>query len=107
VKQARKLIAGLMAAYMLTLVVLPCNDTCLSDQQQVSLTYQAAQDHHEHGNDFCSPLCTCSCCSTLITVVHECEFEIFVPLSESGFAFCKQSFFSSYSFDCWQPPRLA
>ena len=47
VNQTRQIIAALLAAYMLSLVLMPCNDTCDSEQYQTPPTIQSAQEHHE------------------------------------------------------------
>ncbi|MEO8088212.1 MAG: DUF6660 family protein [Bacteroidota bacterium] len=104
-KNAGKIFAAVLAAYMLSLFLLPCTGNCNSDEHGSSIAFQATQDHHEHENDNCSPFCLCDCCSTIITVVHSTQLNAFIPSVEKKFCILTQSFFSEYSDDCWQPPR--
>jgi uncharacterized protein DUF6660 len=107
VNKARKMIAGLLAIYLLILFFMPCNEICASGQHQEPITFQSAQDHHQKDNDICSPFCHCSCCSTLVTIVHQSELKIFIQTGIKEFSLLMQSFVSTFADDCWQPPRIA
>ncbi|MBK5285430.1 MAG: hypothetical protein JJE25_08490 [Bacteroidia bacterium] len=107
VRNSRKIIAGLLAVHMLTLVLMPCNDSCDSQQHQTATIVQGAQEHHEQDNDICSPFCTCSCCSSLITLAYQTELKTFVPVAANAFSGFDKFFNSVFSADCWQPPRIA
>ena len=61
--------------YLFALSCIPCNDGAhehgqgnVETQTEISTT---TDEHgcppHEHCKDFCSPLCSCNCCSAIVT----------------------------------------
>lgn len=102
----RNIIAGLLAVYMLALVFMPCNDSCDAKQHSTIITIQAAQEHHDQANDFCSPLCSCSCCSLLVTTVHSFRLKTTFQIKAKTYALLNHSIYSIFLNNCWQPPRL-
>jgi len=106
-QNARKIIAGLLAIYMLALVFMPCKDSCDSEQHHAITTIQSAQEHHEAENDICSPFCTCNCCSTSVVVSSAVAITTFFPPADKDFPVYNAPFFSSITADHWQPPKLS
>ena len=104
-QKVKKILANVLWVYLLTLLVLPCNDTCGSDSHVQPITLEQAQDHHEEENNLCTPFCTCSCCATPVLVGHLQELELNVAefARHSDYS---HSFFSSYSHSIWQPPKI-
>ena len=100
-------IAALLSVYMITLILLPCNDTCNSHDQITPTTIQAAQDHHQADNDFCSPFCFCSCCATAMTAIHFPVFNTIPSVSVKDFTTFHQSFLSMEDSSIWQPPKFS
>ena len=101
-----KMMIGMLAVLMLALSVMPCNDGMALQPHQISVD-QPEQDHHDHENDFCSPFCSCSCCSTVIAFVHEVKIQTIVQPAHKNYPREEQSFVSVFIPDCWQPPRAA
>jgi len=102
-----KILSGLLAVYMLTLVFMPCKDECTTNSYQISSPIQDHQEHHENEQDLCSPFCLCSCCGNPVSVsqyyanLYELTFSvrIFHPYFENGNP--------APTADMWQPPRLS
>ncbi len=88
-------------------MLLPCNDTCNSHQNNTPTSIQQAQDHHQEDNDICSPFCFCSCCATAMTTLYIPTFNVALQSSKQEFTtFYPQFFTEEYSF-IWQPPKLS
>lgn len=63
-----KFIIGLFALYLLTLAMVPCTDTHSKSVPEDELSWHVSdQDQHNHGDETCSPFCTCQCCSVHVT----------------------------------------
>jgi hypothetical protein len=106
-QNAKKITAGLLAIYMLTLVFMPCKDTCDSQQHHVITTIESAQEHHEAENDICSPFCTCNCCASFVVIANVVAITTFFPSIDKGFSIYDTPFYSSIIADHWQPPKLS
>jgi len=104
---ARKTLAGLLAIYMLALVVMPCMDTCDSQHHNTITTIQSAQEHHEAENDICSPFCSCNCCASFIVISSVVSITTFFPPTDKDFPIYDAPFYSSISADHWQPPKIS
>jgi len=92
---------------MLALVLMPCNDTCDSQEHQTPITFQTAQEHHDKDSDMCSPFCVCTCCATSISITHY-QTNLFNPAySAEVFPSYEESACSAFSRDFWQPPKLS
>jgi hypothetical protein len=96
-----------MVMYLLTLVILPCNDTCAADEHSTPLTMSQAQDDHNEDNDLCSPLCACSCCSSQI-ILQSCimDFES-APFYKKDFSEYHVFMLNEPDYSIWQPPKLS
>lgn len=113
-----KIIAYLLAIYMFALAFVPCSD---GGSGLVEIIYHlsgVAHDHpssdHDHskncGDDFCSPFCICSCCSSALDTPTEpaaLAFYISLPRYETVPVFTDQHFLPGYHPSIWQPPRRA
>ena len=67
-----------------------------------------AQDaNHQDDADHCSPLCTCSCCSSVIEVTM-CIYQIknYSVCHDIQFSFYQQAV-SSFNSSIWQPPKIS
>ena len=104
---AKKILAGLLAFYMLALIFMPCNDTCDSKVHHGITTIQSAQEHHEAENDICSPFCTCNCCATSVVISTAVAITTFFPSADKDFLVYDTPFFTSITADHWQPPKLS
>ena len=105
--RVRQIIATILAMTFMAMTLIPCADGCDNDSHQKELTIQAAQEHHEQHKDVCSPLCSCSCCSTQITVIHFPSIAFVSPEVSQRFSVFKQPFVSSFYASIWQPPKIS
>ncbi|TNE82424.1 MAG: hypothetical protein EP332_00680 [Bacteroidetes bacterium] len=66
-----KFITGIFAIYLMLLAIVPCTDTHsdLGHEDETSW-HITDQDQHNHGDESCSPFCTCQCCSVHVTFSH-------------------------------------
>lgn len=106
-KQARHFFTTFLSAYLLILMVLPCNDA--HAQSGTILETQFAQlQNDQHHEDFCTPFCICSCCTTPIilaqaAIIFEVSyFENYQSQTTSFYKSITSAFFGSI----WQPPQL-
>ncbi|HEV7378294.1 MAG TPA: DUF6660 family protein [Dyadobacter sp.] len=106
-----KLSLIILALYIGILSCFPCQDgeVHLSLDGNVSTeVVHNESDHPEHGGDYCSPLCICSCCATV--TMPPMFFGLSLPKSlpatpEKSFQY-KASFDQANAGLIWQPPRL-
>ncbi|HEY1045855.1 MAG TPA: DUF6660 family protein [Bacteroidia bacterium] len=104
-KKVKKILTNALWVYLLTLLVLPCNDNCGSESHEQPITMEQAQDHHEEENDLCTPFCICSCCATPVLVDQVSDLELNIA-EFAGHSDYYHSSFSSYSHSIWQPPKI-
>ncbi|WP_296146524.1 DUF6660 family protein [uncultured Flavobacterium sp.] len=105
-KQARHFLTAFLSAYLLILMVLPCNDAH-AQTKDVSQTQFPQVSQAEHHEDFCTPFCICSCCTTPIIVQSMTVFE--VSYFENHFSKTSsfyKSIISNFYGSIWQPPQL-
>ncbi len=63
-----KCITALFALFLLVLAMVPCTDTHSGPVSDDELSMHVSnQDEHNHGDESCSPFCTCQCCSVHVT----------------------------------------
>ncbi|TAK31898.1 MAG: hypothetical protein EPO28_17990 [Saprospiraceae bacterium] len=103
----------IFALYLIALSCLPCSDGDSGHGRLSSETSSAVQSAsqttgHQHGNDLCSPLCTCACCGSVVTTLH------FTPTiskpaisSTKKIAFYNSSFIQEVYLSIWQPPKIS
>ena len=63
-----KRLAYIFCFYLLAITCLPCADSDSNKKEANPLTVvqsQGQDDHHDEGDEHCSPFCHCSCCQTV------------------------------------------
>jgi hypothetical protein len=111
-----KISAHILSVYLLLLAFIPCGD---GGNSIVELAYDLfgiehvhKSDHEQHSNtcedDFCSPLCICSCCSISLNTPEKLPVKIHLPtvLTENSPTFLGVIIPSSFLETIWQPPRI-
>lgn len=93
--------------YLLALVVLPCNDTCIDSDHITPLTVSQAQDHHDADEDVCSPLCACSCCSSQVIIPSALVLISPDLPGKKDFSEYQVTQHLCLQYSIWQPPRLS
>ncbi len=96
------------------LVLLVASYPCTDRYQDASFTqnYSVSLEDHNHtqqdSGDTCSPLCTCNCCATSITLALSLKLP-----KENTPSINKEVVYAYYktpkniSLSIWQPPRLS
>lgn len=102
----KRVLAFLLAFYVLALTLEPCVDhevSCTGVQQSVQETGTA--DHESDHKDLCSPFCTCNCCSVTMEVASS------LILAGTPVAFTTLPYFfksqptSTFLSPVWEPPK--
>ena len=96
---------------MITLSVLPCNDSVECDDfTKTTISQTDKHDNHSHETEQCTPFCVCACCG-----VHAFQIQApFIPSKENIFVFDNEKLKTVYSFfytqnissKIWQPPKV-
>lgn len=64
-----KVFAIILSAIVFWLTLTPCIDEAQDNAlQKNELTQQTQNNHHNDGDDACSPFCTCQCCQTTVHI---------------------------------------
>ena len=69
-----------------------------------------SQSNHHKDNDFCSPFCVCSCCSSQIFVynsTYNFNFSTVKTLIDKTIPEYKSILASNFYGSIWQPPQIA
>ncbi len=103
-----KILAYILSFYITFLQVIPCVDHLEDNCMQ---TYQVSQlnndSQSQHSSDYCSPFCTCNCCSSpIIHQVHNIHFECFTYSKKHTTNFIPVHI-NELSTSIWQPPKIA
>ncbi|MEO6694672.1 MAG: DUF6660 family protein [Ignavibacteria bacterium] len=73
-----KLITKILSLYFLFLAITPCLDNCSIDLCSVDGNVHIEESHNEQHNDYCSPLCICDCCNTVVTSADNFTFNSYL-----------------------------
>ena len=101
---------------MLALSLIPCGDgggglvALVNHFSDVEHSVEADHDHSKDcGDDFCSPFCVCSCCSTVIDSPTKFSFQLKTPTpSPNSTPSCLHNEISLlFNPSVWQPPRFS
>lgn len=105
-KQTRCFLTTFLSAYLLILMVLPCNDAH-AQTETIFQTQSSQVSQDEHHEDFCTPFCICSCCTTPIIVQSMTVFEVsYFDNHFSKISSFYKSITSNFFGSIWQPPQL-
>lgn len=101
------LIIGLLIA---TLSFIPCGDTSCNKIESHKIVDNHAEDSDsdKHHADHCSPLCVCSCCST-VTAQIEFKWYNSIPLIDNKMIEeieFQLPIVSKIYYSIWEPPQL-
>lgn len=105
-----KFLSAIISILIFSISIMPCADvSCVEveNHEAVDQNLSHTSDEQDH-QDHCSPLCVCSCCST-VTVKFEMElieeipqFE-FVNMENDEF---KTPFVDQIYYSIWEPPQI-
>lgn len=104
--------AFILSVLIVVLSVLPCSDALAENTSSSSnITHVTQHDDHSHESDFCSPLCTCACCGTVVVTAQKVQASVEAPrilFSENNkttFALGQQ-IPNSFNGATWLPPKI-
>lgn len=105
-----KVFTIIFSIYILALSIMPCSDA-FNDCNRITTVREStlAHNHQSDHNDFCSPFCTCSCCSiSVYPNANFVSFSIAKPAVGSKVAYPIRdfSFVSNFYGNIWQPPKI-
>jgi len=111
-----KIIAKILAAYLLLLAMLPCSDSgswfAINTGQDFSAEFLSANhdgtDHNNGGGDLCSPFCFCCCCH----IPLDAPAKLPLKLKEEPYLSTSPSFALHFIENpflslIWQPTKLS
>lgn len=103
-----KLLNIILCLYMTLLGILPCQDK--NDAAFMINTTSIQQAHHHEesaGKETCTPLCTCTCCSTVRTLTPQFTLAsaVEVPVNQD-YAQPSVPALADQVLSIWQPPQL-
>lgn len=105
-----KLIAFVLSLILFTMVALPCTDsmfTCTNENNTVEL-HQTHQEHSHETHDECTPLCTCNCCGTSITIPLLITFkERTIKIYDTNRFFYTYNYHYKFAKGLWHPPNIS
>lgn len=103
-----KLTAVILSIVILVLSFVPCADTMISRQEFQTISTSHQDNHGHNHSDFCSPLCSCSCCGTVVAQIEEELF--FEDFPENEFStdetFFRQNIPAAIYYSIWEPPKI-
>lgn len=107
-----KLLTYLMSIYIIILSVIPCNDRIavsnVYDMAQTEVTTHTK--HNTSHSDFCSPLCSCSCCQITIASMKFTRLVKTPKIIEANISkkiqFKENTIKNQLYADIWQPPKI-
>jgi len=100
----KRIIAGLLAAYMLLLLALPCHDNC--KEKSCANTVEQSNNAPQNETDICSPFCFCACCATSAIVHPQSDCSVLNFTVNTIFFDSRPNFISEYIYSIWQPPKI-
>lgn len=103
-----KFISVILAVIILGLGFTPCADSVVTKQSdQIISNSSPTSENHNH-SDYCSPLCVCSCCGTVIAQLED-EAVFDVQLSEinsTQILIFIQNLPADIYYPIWEPPKI-
>lgn len=87
---------------------MPCTDGI--NAMDIKAKQEIVKTSHQHSHpktDACSPLCSCSCCSSAPIPQALIKLTIFKPDLTKQYSSFYSSFIEGISLPIWQPPQLA
>jgi hypothetical protein len=102
-----KIFSFTLAVYIALLIAMPCVDGLAGSHDNATSVSVAGENFHHHEGDFCSPFCTCNCCST-----HTISSEYFILLNTTSLGHpvipaATMPAVQPPVFSVWQPPEQA
>lgn len=110
-----KLRVFILSVFIMALSLVPCSDSMplsnFFNPQKALVQSSINHNGHDHSNkaDFCSPLCSCNCCGSIIASISLPEtlsFSALIPMNGAHQIIYNNPEYSSYIDSIWQPPKI-
>lgn len=102
-----KLLAIILATLIISLTLIPCDDVNTLDSTQIEFGAENTNTDTHNLVDFCTPFCSCNCCSTIVinpASNHHISFiEIFHPEMITNYT---AIFSNNLPQQIFQPPKV-
>lgn len=98
-----------LSFYLLFLACMPCHDTLESmgkTEQTIVRSNTDSQADHGADSDFCSPLCCCACCGTLMISPYATRIPVFMAIPGQIKFPNETEDTANFISLLWQPPQL-
>ena len=99
-----KIVALFFSLLFVGMSAMQCADNNQDAHAQVEFHESADGHEHDENEDFCSPLCSCNCCHTNITLPTILTFVPEILFSQKLTSFIPE-YPSSFYYAFWQPPN--
>lgn len=96
----------IFSLYITLLACFPCNDAAAMEKQGQSTVQPADTHEHNTSQDFCSPLCICSCCNIQIDDIPVFSFFFANPQLLIQYPLLSEDQYLDAADNIWQPPQL-
>ena len=102
-----KFVAIILVALNIFLTTIPCDDVNTFDLTQIEFNENHSSNDLQHGVDFCTPFCSCNCCSTIVINPTDDQYtsniELFYPSLNTNY---DTLFTSNLLSQVFQPPQV-
>ncbi|MBA4849964.1 DUF6660 family protein [Emticicia sp. BO119] len=98
-----------LSFYLLFLVCMPCHDTNETVEEKIQTIVSSQTDSQAcqgTGSDFCSPLCSCACCGTLMISPYSTQISVFQAVQGKATFPRETKATANFISLLWQPPQL-
>lgn len=94
----------IFAVYILILALIPCTDFIshglCEDTDNIHIENSTESEHE----DLCTPMCTCNCCNSIVTLTEQFSLKNYIPHSEILLTEVSQ-YDDSFSMNTSPPPK--
>lgn len=102
-----KLVALFLSILLFTLNYIPCKDVVSSEKNtQDNIEFAGSHSSDKHGDDDCSPLCVCNCCSVPSIPSTPINIVAHVVPNKIKHVIGYNEQLLDISLPIWQPPQL-
>lgn len=107
-KHLMKIIHFIVTIFVIGFILIPCRDSGISSNQNISLSIKTTSDTHtpKQEKDGCSPFCQCACCNTPSISRITGIFMIPPLMAEITYTDILPGKILKNYISIWQPPKI-
>ncbi|WP_418382261.1 DUF6660 family protein [Wenyingzhuangia fucanilytica] len=105
-----RFVALILSFIVFVMAILPCTDSIFTNVNEVTNTEicDTHQEHSEDVHDECTPLCTCNCCGTSITLPLLITFQDnHINIYDNSCYFYSYHYHYKFAKGLWHPPNIS